>query len=199
MTQLRTSVLLLGAVLLPILYFGVQIALWPTFPGYSPLTDAASLLGSDESSYAVVFNTVAFLCGACGLAGAIGLFIALRAHRCPLILNILIVLAVAIAAAGCIWAGLFPLPDPRHRINPTGPALLAVPLLLSVAAFMVRTLKPWRIVFIGALLMLVVMVLIMAGVIPVDRAAYGGLVQRFIALAGFGPIGVAGFALWRRP
>ncbi|MFY0533754.1 hypothetical protein [Nannocystis pusilla] len=53
--------MLLGAVLLPILYFAVQLALAPTFPNYDFMTDAASLLGSDQSPHAAVFNTVAFL------------------------------------------------------------------------------------------------------------------------------------------
>lgn len=190
-------VLLLGAMLLPVLYFGVQVALAPTFPGYSFLIHPASLLGSDQSPNAAVFNAVAMLCGVSGIAGAIGLFIALRAERCPLALNVLIVVAVLLAAAGCIWAGVFPMPDPRHGANPSAPALIGLPALLAVASFVVPALKAWRICFVVNLVLLALVILVMAGVIPVDRAAYGGLLQRFIAFAGFVPIGVAGVALWR--
>lgn len=194
----RINLLLLGAVLLPVLYFGVQAALAPTFPGYSFLTDATSLLGSDRSPYAGVFNAVAMLCGVCGVAGAAGLFVTLRAERCPLALNVLIVVAVLLAAAGCFWAGVFPLPDPLHGANPSAPALIALPVLLAVAAFMVPGLKAWRIYFVVNLMLMAVMVLIISGVIPVDRGQYGGVLQRIIAFAGFAPIGVAGWALWRR-
>ncbi|MFT3726128.1 MAG: DUF998 domain-containing protein [Hyphomonadaceae bacterium] len=190
--------LLLGAVFLPVLYFGVQVALAPTFPNYNFLTDATSLLGSDQSPYAVVFNAVAFLCGICGAAGGIGLFIGLRAEGCPLILNALIAVALLLAAAGCIWAGIFPLPDPRHGANPSAPALIALPLLLAVAAFIVGGLKRWRLYFVANLVLLVVMVLVMSGVIPIDRAQYGGLLQRLLAFVAFVPIAVAGLALIRR-
>lgn len=188
--------LLLGAVVLPILYFGVQVALAPTFPNYNFMTDAASLLGSDRSPTALIFNAVAILCGACGLAGAAGLWLVLKAERCPLLLNALIALAVLLAAVGCVWAGVFPLPDPRHGANPSAPGLIALPVLFAIAAFVVRRLRAWRIYFVANLLLLATMVLLASGVIPVDRAQYGGLMQRFVALAGFGPIGVAGLALW---
>lgn len=190
-------VLLSGAVLLPVVYFGVQLALAPTFAGYSFLTDPASLLGSDRSQHAVVFNMAAILCGVFGFAGAIGLFIALREARCPHVLNIPIALGVMLAAAGCIWAGVFPMPDPRHGANPSAPALIGLPVLLAVASVRVAALKTWRIYFVGNAILLGVMVLVMAGVIPVDRAQYGGLIQRLLAFAGFVPIGVAGVALWR--
>lgn len=190
-------VFLLGAMLLPVLYFGVQVALAPTFPGYSFLIHPASLLGSDQSPSAAVFNAVAILCGVTGIAGAIGLFIALRAQRCPLVMNVLIVAAVLLAAAGCIWAGVFPMPDPRHGANPSAPALIGLPVLLAIASFLAPALKAWRIYFVANLALLTVVILVMAGIIPVDRAAYGGLLQRFIAFAGFVPIGVAGVALWR--
>ncbi|WP_395943976.1 DUF998 domain-containing protein [Brevundimonas sp.] len=197
MTWTKIHILLLGAILLPILYFGVQLVLGPTFPGYDPMTDAASLLGSDRSPYAAVFNAVALICGAIGLAGAFGLFGAFREDRCPFALNLLILAAVLLAASGCIWAGVFPLPDPRHRTNPSTPALLALPLLFAVAAFAAPSLKRWRVYFVANLALMALMVLIMSGVVPVDRAAYGGLLQRFIALAAFSPISVAAVALWR--
>jgi hypothetical protein len=190
--------LLLGAVFLPILYFGVQLALAPTFPAYSFLTHPASLLGSDQSPYAGVFNAVAILSGVCGVAGAAGLFMALRAERCAIALNVLIVVGVLLAAAGCFWAGVFPMPDPRHSANPSAPGLIALPVLLAAASFLVPKLKAWRIYFVGNLLLLGVMVLVMSSVIPVDRAQYGGLLQRFLAFAGFAPIGVAALALWVR-
>lgn len=191
--------LLWGAILLPVLYFGVQLALAPTFPGYNLMTDAASLLGSDRSPHAVVFNGVALVCGVCGVAGAAGLFRALRTERCPIVLNILIVLAVLLAAAGCVWAGVFPLPDPRHRANPSTPALILLPALFAAAAFTAPRLRTWRPYFVGNLIFLAVLVLIMAGVIPVDRGQYGGLLQRFIAFTAFAPIGVAAAVLQRKP
>ena len=196
MAGTRKPFLLIGAMLLPVLYFGVQLALAPTFPGYSFLTDAASLLGSDRSPYAVVFNTVALLSGVCGVVGAVGLFGALRQARCPILLAVLIFLAVLLVAAGCIWAGVYPLPDPRHGANPTAPGLMAVPVF--VAAFLVPALKGLRIYLVINLVVMIALVLVMSGALPVDRVAYGGLVQRLIALAAFGPIGIAAATLWRK-
>ncbi|MFY0533755.1 hypothetical protein [Nannocystis pusilla] len=123
----------------------------------------------------------------------------MKADRCPRLLNVLIVGAVLVAAVGCIWAGLFPLPDPRHRANPSAPALIALPLLFAVAAFKVPKLKRRRSYFVANLALMAVMVLIMSGVIPVDRGPYGGLLQRFLAFASFVPIAVAGAALRREP
>lgn len=198
MARIGDRNLLWGAILLPLLYFGVQLALAPTFPGYNLMTDAASLLGSDRSPYAVVFNGVASLCGVCGVVGAAGLFGALRTERCPIVLNVLIVLAVLLAAVGCIWAGVFPLPDPRHRANPSTPALILLPVLLAAAAFVTPRLRAWRLYFLANLVLLAILVLIMAGVVPVDRGQYGGLLQRFIAFAALAPVGVAAAVLYRR-
>lgn len=198
MTEGKRSIFLFGAMLLPVLYFGVQLVLAPTFPHYRFMADAASLLGSDRAPYAVVFNTVAMLSGLCGIAGAWGLFRALRADGCPTLLNALIVLAILLAALGCCWAGIFPLPDPRHRANPSTPALIALPLLFAIVAFQVPGLRAWRGYFIANLLLMTAMVLVMSGVIPMDRAHNGGLLQRLIALAAFGPIGIAGAVFYRR-
>jgi hypothetical membrane protein len=197
MTTFRLPrVLLWGAILLPVLYFGVQLVLAPLFPGYSLLRDATSVLGSDRSPVAAWFNGVAILSGLCGLAGTAGLSLSLR--RDPAWLRWPVVAAVLMIALGCFWAGIFPLPHPLHPKNPSMIGVLALPPLLALGAWRAPSLRPMRFYLLLNLAAFLAMVPLMAGAIPLDRAALGGLLQRLLTLTVFPPIGVLGWNFLRR-
>src|SRR3954454_13092742 len=64
---------LLGlAVALPFVYFGIQLAAAPFYPGYSFLTRDASTLGSDGSTAPWIFNGGPLLVGTLELVTAAG-------------------------------------------------------------------------------------------------------------------------------
>ena len=58
----------------PFLYFGTQLAAALFFPGYSFLRMPASLLGSDQATYPMIFNAGAILTGLATLLAAVGIF-----------------------------------------------------------------------------------------------------------------------------
>lgn len=190
--------LLLGAVLVPIVYFGIQLVTAPFFPGYSLVRDAASLLGSDRAEHAVWFNLGAAASGICAIAGGFGIFRALRPGG-PTWLRFLIPFALLLLGCGNIWAGTFTIPDPRHAANPFAPAYFAMPLLLCLAGWVARDLRGQRIYLSLNLLLFVALVPVMAGFTAIDRGAYGGLLQRILAFAVMMPIGVLGWHLLRKP
>jgi hypothetical protein len=88
MARTTDSKLLIGLMLLPIFYFGMQLLLAPYFPGYSLLRDATSILGSDRSPVAHWFNVLAIV-GDCWessghLALTVSYPVSMRAKRVPL-------------------------------------------------------------------------------------------------------------------
>lgn len=205
----RHSLLTLGLVL-PVLYFAIQLAAAPFHPAYSFLNRDASTLGSDGSTAPWIFNTGALLVGAVECLVAVAFFGALRRARIGIALPGLLSLALVSAAIGSLNAFLHPLPDPRH----TGG-------LLSILAAGVIVLPPlsiailWRL---GARLPALVTAALCLVVVPmmtglVQRACmqagiefagyqaflngYHGLVQRLGALLLFGPIAAIAYVLRR--
>jgi hypothetical membrane protein len=63
-------------VLVPLVYFGAQLAAAPFYPGYSFLVNSASQLGSDASTFPALFNG-----GAIGIGIFVGLLTAFWAVR----------------------------------------------------------------------------------------------------------------------
>lgn len=190
--------LLLGAVGLPVIYYGVQLAAAPFFPGYSFVRDVASLLGSEGSPSAPLFNAGAIASGISAMVGAAGIFLALRGGA-AMWLRILVTLAVLLMGIGNVWAGVYALPDPRHGANPFMAAFLGMPIILCLAAWLAPALRGLRLYLTVNLLLLAVLAPVMAGGTGIDRAAYGGLLQRLIALVVIVPLGVVGWYLLRRP
>ena len=93
-----------------------------------------------------------------------------------------------------LWAGVFPMPNPRHGQNPFQVAAVAAPVLLGSAMWK-GTHFALRVYFVVTVLALA---LLMLGVVPINRQLYDGLFQRLLALAVFPPIGVGGCVLWKR-
>src|SRR5215216_1684405 len=69
---------LASGILVPILYFGTQLLAAPFFPGYSFLSMAASVLGSDLATYPAIFNTGAMITGISTIIASVGFFLALQ-------------------------------------------------------------------------------------------------------------------------
>ena len=207
----REPLLVLGLVL-PMLYFGIQLAAAPFYPDYSFLSRDASTLGSDGSTAPWIFNTGALLVGAVELVVAVAFFGALRRAHIGVALAGLLSLALVSAALGSVNAFLHPLPDPRHTeglLSILGAGLMILPLLSIVVLW--RLEARWIAVVTAALCLAVVP--LMTGL--VQRACmqagigfdgyqaflngYHGLIQRLGALMLFGSIAAVAHVLRRYP
>ncbi|HEV2205948.1 MAG TPA: DUF998 domain-containing protein [Candidatus Acidoferrales bacterium] len=188
-----TTLMLWAAVAMPLLYFGVQLAAAPFYPGYHFATDTASMLGTSASRHPEIFNGGAILTGIAGLAGAFGLFLGLRraaAHW----LRILIAIGVLANGVLSVKAGLFPMPDPRHASW----QFLLFPILITPALLLGAT---WRVLWLRIYLLVNVACLLcllpamMHQIAPIWPE---GTMQRLFALVIFVPVGVVAFALLQR-
>jgi hypothetical membrane protein len=189
------AALVLG-IAVPVLYFGVQPLAAPFFPGYSYIQHVASLLGSPESTQPLVFNSGAMLMGIAAIVSAPGFFTALRRLGVHLALAGVIALAVASCGLGGLWAGFYPLPDPRHSF-PISLGMLFLPLLFLIAL--------WRRAGWGLrgylainLALFLALVAIKSGLWRLDTTTWEGLFQRLFALSAFVPIGVTAAWLLRK-
>lgn len=198
MSDISTRRLLVGALLMPVIYFGMQLVLAPFFPGYSFLQDATSVLGSDRSPVASWFNAIAICAGILGSVGAYGVYLALRAEDGGMARSVILPLFIAVIALGCIWAGVFPMPHPWHARNPSAPAMILMPAVALAYTWWSTGLRNLRPFLIGNLMIFLLLVSFMAGLVPVDRGAFGGLLQRLLALPVFVPIAVIGAFLLSR-
>lgn len=186
---------LLAGIAFPILYFAVQIVLFPFVPGYDFTRDVASRLGSPDSSLAGVFNVVVVVTGAMGIIAGVGQVVRMRQLGVNILIALMAGLCVVSVGGATLWAGLVPLPDPAHGAS--GPFMLAgvvYPALLLVAF---RRSPFWRLVFLFALLAVAASAAVMTGLTGIDLVRWEGAIQRPVALALLGPVGLASFALWR--
>jgi hypothetical protein len=97
-----------------------------------------------------------------------------------------------------LWAGYFPLPDPRHAGHaPFLIAAILLPILLTSALWKGSgpILKTY---FVATLILLAVMIPIMTNKIGVDTTNIRGLTQRVYTLTLFPVIGVSALVLAHR-
>jgi hypothetical protein len=207
----RDPLLRLG-VLLPLLYFGIQLAAAPFYPAYSFLNRDASTLGSGGSTAPWIFNYGALVVGGLEVAIAAVFYGALRRARIGAPLAGALALALVSAAIGSLNAFLHPLPDPQHTDGPLailGSGLMFLPLL-SIAVL-------WRLGARRAAMLTAVacvaLVPMMTGLVQricmkagVDFSGYQtflngshGLIQRLGALVVFGPVALIALRLRRGP
>ena len=200
---------LLGlGVALPFVYFGIQLAAAPFYPGYSFLTRDASSLGSDGSTAPWIFNGGALLVGTLELVTAAAFLRAFTRGRIGMVLAWATALALASAAIGSLNAFLHPLPDPKHTeglLSVLGSGLVMLPLLLTAVL--------WRLGARGYamfnILLCLLLIPILTGLVQrigmrahLDLDGYQmllngthGLLQRMAALLIFGSIGVVAYRL----
>lgn len=189
--------LALSGLALPVVYFGMQLALAPFYPGYDFLHNPTSLLGIEGAATAPWFNALAIACGALAFGGAAGIAIGLRARTVPLWVIGPVALAVVAVGCGNIWAGFFPLPDPRHGDNPFNLAFDAIPIVFAGAAWAAGGLRHLRLYMTVNLAAYMSAKLVILGFTPIDPASCSGLLQRLAAATIFVPIGVVGWRLRR--
>jgi hypothetical membrane protein len=185
-----TSLCLLAAAAMPIIYFGMQIAAAPFYPGYSFSMQSVSMLGTQFSRHPWIFNAGEMLTGFATLAGAVGLYRIFR-RKTHFLLSWLIGLAVACMGVMILKAGMFPLPDPRH--NSWGflqNAIIITPFLMLVGLWKQNHSSGLRTYLILSTTFLVILV-------PLSSRLGRGALQRLIAMGTLVPVGVIGFAFWR--
>jgi len=185
-------------VAVPFLYYGIQAVAAPYFPGFSFVGTTASELGSDLSAHQAIFNTGIMAQGVASLIAAIGFALAFWRLGVHPILACPTSLAVAMNGVQTLWAGYFPLPDPRHGGHPAFLVfMLALPVLLMLSLWR-QAGHAGRAYFLTNLALLGAMVPVMTGLTGLDTNSFRGLVQRVFSLAIFPPIGVASYILVRR-
>jgi hypothetical protein len=182
--------------MVPIVYFGMQIVAASFYPGYNFLSQTASDLGSNQFVYASIFNVGIFVLGVVTLIAAFGFLRALLRLDTHPILAWLIGLAVAANGISSLWAAYYPLPDPRHGAQP--PFLMIailIPVLLAAALWKRHDTRALKVYLIASVLLIIAMIPFVSGMAGVDMRVYRGLVQRVFALALFPAIGIGAYFL----
>lgn len=191
--------LLLAGVAVAPMYYLLQAAAAPFFPGFSWWATTASELGSDLSPVADAFNVGVIAQGTLTLLAALGVGLALRrlGHRAALAAAVALV--VACNGVQTLWAGAFPMPDPRHGGHPAFIVgmLLLPPTCLWITWRHSRS-RALRGLAIGAVLLLLMTVPVMSGAVALDTHGLRGALQRVFTLSVFPPILIACVALRAR-
>ncbi len=179
--------LLLACAAVPVAYFGAQAVAAPFYPGYSLFTVTASDLGSDRSLQPWILNAGALLTAFLALLGSAGLAVALPRLSASRLLAYALSACVASIGLASAWAGLHPLPDPRHDPGALGIGMFASPFVCALIAFRVRRLRPLRWVLLANLAGFALCAWVLSGAAGVNLAAYGGLAQKLAAAVCFFP------------
>lgn len=185
---------LAAGVTVPFVYYGLQVLCAWFDPGYSFVRQAASELGSDRAARPGLFNAGIMLEGVLTLVAAAGFLGATLRLGVRPILAFLASAAVAANGVQTLWAGYFPMPDPRHGGHPAFVvAMILLPVLLTAALWKgaAPALKGY---FVATLLLLLAVFPFMSGVAG-DISNVRGLFQRVFTLTIFPPIAVAAGAL----
>ena len=185
-------------VLVPLLYFGTQLLASRFYTGYSFVTQSASELGSDRSNRPAVLNSGAILTGIATVIAAFAFLPALRRQRTGRVMAILTAIAMVSMGAGAIWAGSFPLPDPRHNPKLIGAGAFMLPLFFALCAINWRDAPTLRRYLFANLALFVLLIPVMSGATPVDVVRYRGVMQRIAAGVLYIPVGVVAASLLRR-
>jgi hypothetical membrane protein len=200
-----TKAALGSGIAVPFFYYGIQGIAAPFFPGFSFLSTTASELGSDRSTHPEIFNTGVILVGVATLLASVGFLRALRHLGTSPILAWFVFVTIAVTGLTSLWAGIFPLPDPRHGGHPSLlVVMILLPFVLAVSLWTLGVSWPVKAYLAATVGLLLVMVPVMSGMTGLDTHAYRGLFQRIFALTIFLPIGVGSYILastisWFRP
>lgn len=185
-------------ILIPIIYFGLQLVAAPFYPGYNFLSQTASELGSDQFIYASIFNIGIFILGIITLIAAFGFLRALLRLEVHPILSWLVAIAVAANGLSNLWAAAFPLPDPRHGAQPPFLMIaLLIPILLAAGLWKRPDARMLKAYLVASTLLIIALIPFISGIAGADVNAYRGLIQRIFALALFPAIGVSAYFLTR--
>jgi hypothetical membrane protein len=185
-----TSLCLLAATVMPIIFFGTQIVAAPFYPGYSFAQQSVSMLGTHFSRHPWIFNAGGTLTGLAALAGAVGLYQIFRT-KTHFLLSMLIGFSVACIGIMTIKGGMFPMPDPRH--NAWG--ILQNFVIVTPFCLLMGVLKQAH--RSGLRLYLLLSVTLLFLLVPLSSRIGRGTLQRLITVGSLLPVGVVGLAFWR--
>jgi uncharacterized protein DUF998 len=184
-----------AGILIPIVYYGVQIIAIPFAKDYNWIRQVASELGTPGvSSAPSVFNIGKIVGSIPTWIAAFGFLFGLKqmgANRTATWLTFLGMIAIALSD---IEAGIFPLPDPRHE----GIFLFGYPLWSF--SFLAAV---WRLPESGAFKMYLIANIALTILMLITRIVFGeaylssvtGLFQRIFAFVTVVPLGVAALFL----
>ena len=195
---LATRLGLWSAAAVPVVYFGTQAVASLFYPGYSFLSMSASELGSDHSRFPLALNAGAIATGIAALLAAWGLSRGLERAGAHAFWAAATGLAVASLGGAAIWAGLHPLPSPKHNPGFLGAGTFLIPFVGLAAVWSLTSARVLKRYLVVNLLGFGVVALLMGGVIAVDRTKYSGLLQRLAAIVMYLPVGALGIHLLRR-
>jgi hypothetical membrane protein len=182
------TVSLLCAASVPFVYFGAQVLAVASYPNFSVLRDVASALGSDVSTRPEIFNTVVALAGLLAIVGAVGLYKCLQESRVNTFLCLMTVFCLASFAAGSFWAASHPLPDPRHDPGALSIGMFLSPFVAYLSARQIPGARSLRTICAALLLFFLAIASVYSGLMPLDRGAYEGALQRAGALTMLAPL-----------
>ena len=151
---------LYAGIAVPFFYYGIQLLAAPYLPGFSLVSTTASELGSDLSRFRSIFNIGIMILGVVTLIASVSFLLAFRRLGIHPLLAWTASLAVAMSGVQNLWAGCFPIPDPRHAGYPAFiiPMLFLLPLL--TAALWRQGARSY---FIGTLILLACMATLRSG------------------------------------
>jgi hypothetical protein len=202
--------LMSAAVAVPVIYFGVQVAAAPFYPGYSFISRDASTLGSPGSTAPWIFNDGTLVLALVTATAAAAFVMRRPSSTLGRGLATLTGLALASAALGSLNAFLHPLPDPRHTegwLSLLGGGVLLLPLVMSAILWRAGA-RPAALV---TVLAFIAMIPLTTGLVQricmragIDFSGYQwflntsqGLIQRAAATVVFVPVAVAAYLLQR--
>ena len=186
------------ALTIPFIYYGIQVLCAAFEPDYSFVRQAASELGSDRAARPAWFNVGIMVQGAVTLVAAAAFLRAMFRVGVRPLLAVLVAAALTVNGIQTLWAGYFPMPDPRHGGHAAFiAAMIALPILLTAALWR-RGGRALRTYFVATLMLLIAMVPVMSGAARIRTGSIRGLVQRVYTLTVFPPIAVAACVLARR-
>lgn len=191
----RLQLLLAAGIAVPVLYFATVFGTPLASPGYSHLTQYASELGMAGSPSARWFNAGIFLTGLAAIVASPGMYLAARRDGAGRLWPALAALSLGLFGVGLMLGALFPMPDPRHGGFGLGMGIHLAPLFLALALWRVTGRRRLARLLLAAAILMLALLLPMMGVGGLVTTANVGLFQRLYALAVFGWIGVAGYAL----
>ncbi len=183
------------AVLIPFIYYGIQIFCASYNPGYSFIHQVASELGSNRAARPMLFNIGITVQGVLTLIASFGFLRATLRLGVNPTLSLLIFLALATNGIQMLWAAYFPLPDPRHAGQlPFRIAMFLLPILLTAALWR-RSGAILKAYLVATLIVLAAMTPFTSGNIGVDTTHIRGLTQRLYTLTVFPVVAVSALVL----
>jgi hypothetical protein len=186
--RLHITVSLLCGASVPFVYFGAQVLAAASYPNFSVLRDVASALGSDVSMRPEIFNKGIAFAGVLAIVGAVGLYKCLRESRVNAFLCLMPALCLASFAAGSFWAASHPLPDPRHDPGALSVGMFFSPLVAYVTARQIPGARSLQTICAALLLFFLAIASAHSGLLPLNRGAYEGALQRAGALTMLAPL-----------